>query len=227
MSAGAIDAALRSEGDFASGRDALPWRAILALVVPAGAVFGAAAGSFGWKVLGSAYSAVKAPALLVVTTVLALPFFYVLNALLGLRADFTAALRGILAAEVTLALTLAALGPVVLVLYAGAPPYPVALLAAGLCFATASLTGQLTLARHYRPLIAADRRHGVGLAAWFLLYGFVAIKLGWTLRPFVGDPSLPTTFFRPGATGENPYAVLLWTVVGVAWSAARTLAGDG
>jgi hypothetical protein len=35
--------------------------------------------------------------------------------------------------------------------------------------------------------------------ASLVLYGFVAIQMGWVLRPFVGNPDQPTGFFRAGA----------------------------
>jgi hypothetical protein len=35
------------------------------------------------------------------------------------------------------------------------------------------------------------------LVLWFVLYAFIGIQLGWMLRPFVGDPTRPTTFLRP------------------------------
>jgi hypothetical protein len=35
------------------------------------------------------------------------------------------------------------------------------------------------------------------LYLWLLLYGFVGTQLGWTLRPFFGDPGMPFVLFRP------------------------------
>jgi hypothetical protein len=32
---------------------------------------------------------------------------------------------------------------------------------------------------------------------WILLYGLVGAQMGWVLRPFVGNPNIPFTFFRP------------------------------
>ena len=32
---------------------------------------------------------------------------------------------------------------------------------------------------------------------WIFLYGLVGAQMGWVLRPFVGNPSIPFTFFRP------------------------------
>ncbi len=210
----AVDSALRSTGRHSVGRGAVPWARLGALVVCGGALYGTVMGSLGGDLRGSVYSMLKVPVLLSGTTLLCLPFFFVFNATLGLRDDFTAALRGVLSAQGTLALCLAGLAPPLIVAYASAIAYPTALLLNGVAFATATLAGHLTLARHYRPLIAVDGRHRLGLAGWLVLYVFVAIKLGWILRPFVGDPALETVFMRSSALDENPYLVLFWTVVG-------------
>src|SRR5438067_134705 len=34
------------------------------------------------------------------------------------------------------------------------------------------------------------------LYIWILLFGFVGTQLGWTLRPFFGDPGQPFSLFR-------------------------------
>jgi hypothetical protein len=31
---------------------------------------------------------------------------------------------------------------------------------------------------------------------WVLVFGLVGAQTGWVLRPFIGDPSKPFTFFR-------------------------------
>lgn len=206
--------ALRSTGAFAVGRGVVPWARLAAFVVAGGALYGAVMGSLAGDPRGSVYSLVKVPVLLSGTTLLCLPFFFVLNATLGLRSDFTAALRGVLSAQGTLALVLASLAAPLAVAYVSSISYPTALVFNGCAFAVATLAGHQTLARHYHPLIAADRRHRIGLAGWLVLYVFIAIKLGWILRPFVGDPALETVFVRARAFDENPYLVLFWTVVG-------------
>ena len=81
----------------------------------------------------------------------------------------------------------------------------------GLMFAVASVAGQITLRRHYRPLIERNPRHRLALAAWLVLYVFVAIQLAWVLRPFIGSPGLTTSFFREGAW-SNAYVELTRTL---------------
>ena len=42
---------------------------------------------------------------------------------------------------------------------------------------------------------------------WLLIYCFVGIQMGWTLRPFIGDPTSQIQFFREGAL-SNAYVVV-------------------
>ena len=32
---------------------------------------------------------------------------------------------------------------------------------------------------------------------WVVLFGLVGAQMGWVLRPFIGDPDRPFTWFRP------------------------------
>src|SRR5262245_11177512 len=64
-----------------------------------GALMGTYAGVLGDRILQVVYSAVKVPLLLVVTFVVALPSFFVLNTLLGVRGDFHLVLRALLTTQ--------------------------------------------------------------------------------------------------------------------------------
>ena len=46
----------------------------------------------------------------------------------------------------------------------------------GVMFAIATTCGQVTLNRHYRPLVASNPLHKVGKRAWLTLYVFVAVQ---------------------------------------------------
>jgi len=202
-----IDALLR-------GEEAVPWRVLIAAGCMAGFAYGAVMGFFGGRWLQSCYSGLKVPLLLLVSTLVCLPNFFVINTVLGLRDDFAAAYRGVLSAQGGVAVCLAALAPLTMVGYLSSSHYTFALVLNGTMFALASLAGQVTLARHYRPLIARNPRHRIGLTMWLVLYVFVAIQLAWVLRPFIGDPSRPTTFFRETAWG-NAYVKIFVALFGV------------
>ncbi len=186
-------------------------QARLALVVAtAGALHGAVMGSFAGP-LGALYSAAKIPLLLGLAPLVCVPSFRVVHAVLGLADDEPAARRAVLCSQATLALTLLALSPLLVVAYASSSRYHVAKLVNVGVFALAALAGQLTLARHYRPLLRKDRRHRLALVVWPTLHLFVALQLAYALRPFVGNPRFPTEFLRSDWMG-NVYLDLLWSL---------------
>jgi hypothetical protein len=154
-----------------------------------------------------AYSAVKVPLLLGGSFAISLPSFFVLSTLLGLRRDFAASVRAIVAAQAGLAIVLAAFGPLTLLWYASSTDYNAALLFNGLMFATASAAAQQLLRGYYRPLIGRHPRHRQMLACWGFIYVLVAIQLAWLMRPFIGSPSRDVEFFRPEAW-DNAYVVV-------------------
>jgi hypothetical protein len=118
---------------------------------------------------------------------------------LGLRADFTIVLRALVATQAALTIVLASLAPFTAVWNASFTDYHAALLFNAMMFAVASGAAQLLLRRWYQPLIARNPRHRALLRTWLVIYAFVGIQMGWTLRPFVGDPDAPTRFFRKDA----------------------------
>ena len=183
------------------------------VVVVCGLAYGAVMGSFGGRAGQMAYSAVKVPLLLGATVLLTLPCFFMVNTLLGLRDDFATALRGVIASQAGLTILLVSLAPITLFWYASSGVYQQAILFNGVMFGIASLGAQVILRRAYRPLIARNPIHQRLLKIWLVLYAFVGIQMGWILRPFIGEPSEPTQFFRPGAW-DNAYEI----VAKMAWS---------
>lgn len=199
---------LHGTGEFGPRAAGLPWRRLVALLLLFAALHGACVGAFGLRGLQILYSALKLPLLLGLSTAICLPNFYAVNAVLGLRDDFGAALRGVLATQATVAVVLASLSPLVALIYVSSDSYPLAIVGNGVLFAVAALGGQVTLARHYEVLIARNARHLWARRTWLVLYVFVAIQLAWMLRPFVGAPEMATSFFRSGPW-SNAYVVVL------------------
>jgi hypothetical protein len=176
-----------------------------------GVIYGAAMGTFDgvrgerfWQVV---YSAAKVPLLLLGTSVIAWPSFFVLNTLAGLRHDFARATTALMAAQAGLAIVLASLAPLTLVWYAASGDYGSALRFNGMMFAVACLAGQWLLRDHYRLLVERDAKHRWMFWTWLAIYVFVAIQMAWVFRPFVGDPGLPVQFFRRDKWG-NAYLVV-------------------
>lgn len=167
-----------------------------------GTVMGAFGGVQGQRALQLLYSGVKVPLLLLVTFALSLPSFFVLNTLLGVRADFAASLRALVATQAVLTIVLASFAPFTALWYASSGAYRPAILFNAAMFGVASVAAQGLLRRWYAPLIARNPRHRVLLRVWLVIYAFVGVQMAWVLRPFIGDPSQPTRFFRAGAWGN-------------------------
>jgi hypothetical protein len=209
-----LEGLLRGEGRHAVGSGRPPVARLALTVLLCGAAYGAVMGSWGLDAEQALYSAVKLPLLVFAASLLCLPNFWVVNRVLGLAPDFLAACRGLLSAQATLAVALAALAPITALFYASTDSYDFAKLLNFALFGVATLAAQRTLARHYRPLLARDPRHRVALLAWPTLYFFVAGQMAYVLRPFIGNPRFETSFLRDPWWG-NVYVDLAWAVRGL------------
>jgi hypothetical protein len=207
-----IDDLLHGRGVFAIDAP-LRWRLrwLVTLLVTCGVLYGAVMGSYSGltpaRLHQLLYSGVKVPLLLAATFVLCLPSFFVINTVAGLREDFGDVLRALVATQSCVTVVLAALSPITAFWYMCSSAYGSAILFNGLMFGIASGSAQIIVRRYYDPLIRRSPRHRMLLWAWFVLYAFVGIQMGWVLRPFIGDPKLPVAFFREGAWG-NAYVVV-------------------
>lgn len=209
-----VDDLLRARRSYAPEADVVPIGRIVLLVVGCGFVNGAVMGSFDLRPLQMLFSGLKVPLLLLGTSAIVLPNFFVLNTLLGLRADFAKAARAVFAAQAVVAVTLAALAPFVLVLHASTRDYALVLRVDGALFCAATLAGHVGCGKFYRQLVRADRKHWIGRIAWTSMYVFVGIQLAWVSRPFVGSPDLPTTFTRADAW-TNAYVQIAHRLLGL------------
>lgn len=208
-----IDGLLRAEGRYDRTATSVPFVRILLMIVAGGFVYGLAMGSFALRPQQAFYSGVKVPLLLLGTSAIVLPSFYVLNTLLGLRDDFAHALRGVFAAQAVVAIALFSLAPVTLAAYWSSPDYPFATRANFVVFGLATIAGHLGCEKFYRDLVQRDPKHQIARYAWTVLYVFVGIQLAWVFRPFVGDPRAPTSFVREDAW-SNAYLVIVRQVFG-------------
>jgi hypothetical protein len=216
------DDVLRCRG-WVVGIDKTPRRlmTLIMLLIIFAMAYGAVMGSYGsfvgqrvWQVL---YFAVKMPLLLTATFIISLPSFFVINTLLGLRDDFSASLRALLATQAGLTIILASFAPFTALWYVSTSNYDTAVLFNLMMFAIASITVHVLLKRFYKPLIDANRRHRIMLRIWLVISGFVGIQMGWVLRSFIGAPNAPTHFFRQEAWG-NAYLHIfkaVWRLLGV------------
>lgn len=207
MSPGHVERMLRAAADASGGR----FREAALAVLWGGGIYGAVMGSFGgltsdrWPQI--VYSALKVPLLIAATTLLAMPSYFVLNTLAGLRSDFAEAVKCIAIAQGSVCIVLAVLSPYTAVWYLSSASYPEATVFNGIMFMIASLAAQRVLLRRYSKLIARNARHRWLLRVWIVLYVFVGIQMAWTLRPFIGEPGMRPTFFREDTWG-NAYVIV-------------------
>lgn len=193
--------------------------AALQCVVVFGLFYGVLMGTFTGLAPGRwmqlVYAGIKVPFLLIATFALSVPSFAVLNSLIGLREDLGAAIAAVMESQAVLTVALASLAPVTLLWYVSSANYEAAILFNGLVFGVAALMAQRSLRRSYADLIRRDRRHRTTLRVWLVLYAFVGIQMGWVLRPFIGAPQHPPSFFRAGAW-DNAYEIvarMAWRVL--------------
>jgi hypothetical protein len=169
-------------------------------VLIAGAIYGGAMGSWSIetreRLLLIPYAAIKVPMLILVTTLICLPGYFVLSTVIGLRSDFRAALAAIAAGQAAVTLALCSLAPVTRFVYFSGIGHAEALVLSAAMFALSTCVGYAVMLRRYRPLLQKSRRHRAMLAAWISMYVFVGIQMGWMLRPFVGTPGMPVAFVR-------------------------------
>lgn len=216
-----VDAVLRGQGSAAleKRRSARSLFTLLLIAWACGMIYGAVMGTLTGLPQGRRlqllFSAVKVPILLLVTFAISLPSFFVVNTLLGLRNDFRAAMSALLETQAGVAITLFSLAPITIVWYLTCRDYQTAILFNGLMFGVSAFAGQVILRRSYAPLIKRNPRHRIILRAWLITYAFVGIQMGYVLRPFIGDPSRPVSFFRDQAWG-NAYvlvAKMIWNLL--------------
>ncbi|MCH9681666.1 MAG: hypothetical protein K0V04_09555 [Deltaproteobacteria bacterium] len=154
-------------------------------------LFGLALGSFNGSALQMVSSALKAPMLLLGTTALCFPAFFVMQLTqvqrpLSLRSALSVQAHALAATAVwwgALALPL-------LFLASTAHHYRLAQGLALVVGAVGGLAGLRRFRQRFR-LRSSLGDHNLlrgSMAAYFALYGVVGAQLSWFLRPFVGDP---------------------------------------
>ena len=162
------------------------------------------------------YSATKVPILLSVTVGVALPSFFVLNSLLGLREDFRESVQGVVAAQAGMTIILLSIAPLTLFVYAIMEPegktYQIAVMFNAFAFGLSSVAAQLLLRRYYAPLVARNPRHRMMMKLWILVYAFVGIQCAYILRPFIGDPTRDPSWLRADSF-QNAYVKIFQMVV--------------
>ncbi|AMV36904.1 hypothetical protein VT85_05700 [Planctomyces sp. SH-PL62] len=167
---------------------------------------------------------VKVPLLFYLTLFVTLPSLYVFNALVGSRLTFSSVVRVLTATLGVNVAVLASLGPIVAFFSACTTSYPFMVLFNVVVFAVAGFLAQMYLLQTLQRLSIAQvledatrvepvdeapaairplsdeflgRHVKTIFRLWLVLFGLVGAQMGWVLRPFIGNPNIPFTWFRP------------------------------
>jgi len=171
------------------------------------ALYGAVMGSTHslWQALSSA---VKLPILFLATLVVCSPTLYFFNLIFGSNQSLTQNFALILTAITVTAVLLLSFAPIVLFFLLTTSHYQFFKLLNVGVFTVAGIVGVTFLSQGMR-LVSASGKEGAGarrnvLRLWILVYAFVGSQMAWTLRPFIGAPSMKFELFRQ--LGGNFYA---------------------
>jgi hypothetical protein len=170
-------------------------------------LYGAVMGSTHslWQALSSA---VKLPVLFLATLVICSPTLYFFNVLFGSNQNLTQNFCLILTAITVTAVLLLSFAPIVLFFLLTTSHYQFFKLLNVAVFTITGMIGVTFLSQGMRAVSAGGKRgerarHNV-MRFWIVVYAFVGSQMAWTLRPFVGAPSMGFELFRQ--LGGNFYA---------------------
>lgn len=163
------------------------------------ALYGAVLGSTHslWQALSSAF---KLPLLFLATLVVCAPTLYFFNLIFGSNQSLTQNVSLMLTAITVTAVVLLSFAPIVLFFLLTSSNYQFfKLLNVGVC-AVAGVIGVLFLSQGMRA-VSLGGSEGAGarmivVQLWILVYAFVGSQVAWTLRPFIGAPSMKFELFR-------------------------------
>lgn len=163
------------------------------------AIYGTIIGSFhSWQQALS--SAIKLPALYLITLIICFPTLYFFNILFGSRRTFAQHFVMLLTAVSVISVLLFSFAPITLFFLISTFNYQFFTL---LNVAIFSITGFIGIKFLYQGmrLLTEEDHEGVEtrmrlLRFWLVLYAFVGTQLAWTLRPFFGRPGTSFVLFR-------------------------------
>ncbi|MBD2410929.1 actin-binding WH2 domain-containing protein [Nostoc calcicola FACHB-389] len=163
------------------------------------AIYGGIIGAYhSW--MQALSSAVKLPALYLMTLLICIPTLYFANVIFGSKRTFGQHLALVLTAVSVTSVLLFSFAPITLFFLITTNNYQFLILLNVFIFA---LTGFIGISSLYQAtsLVLEQDNEGSNtrqkiLQFWLFLYAFVGSQLGWTLRPFFGTPDSVFQLFR-------------------------------
>jgi hypothetical protein len=195
----------------------------------------------GASLLQLVASMVKVPLLFYLTLLVTLPSLYVFNSLVGSRLTLGTVIRLLVASLGVMVAVLASLGPIVAFFSVSTTSYPFMKLFNVAVFTVAGVLGLMFLLQTLHRLSVADTLSPQPTAAdagetaepsgaldplenrvlskhvrtifraWVIVFALVGAQMAWVLRPFVGNPAMPFTWFR--GRESNFFQAVLQTFV--------------
>jgi hypothetical protein len=145
-------------------------------------------------------SAVKLPALYLITLLICLPTLFFANIIFGSKRTFAQHFALVLTAVSVTSVLLFSFAPITLFFLITTNNYQFLILLNVIIF---SLTGFIGISSLYNATTVVLEQDDEGsktrkkiIQSWLLLYAFVGSQLGWTLRPFFGTPDSVFQLFR-------------------------------
>ena len=163
------------------------------------AIYGAIIGSsHSW--MQALSSAVKLPALYLITLIICFPTLYFFNILFGSKKTFGQHFAMLLTSVSVISVLLFSFAPITLFFLISTRSYQFYKLLNVVVFA---ITGFIGIKFLYQGMGMLSKEDEEGqttrmsiLRFWLILYAFVGTQLAWTLRPFFGSPDSPFELFR-------------------------------
>ena len=182
-------------------------RAMLVSSIIFFALYGAVMGSTH-SLLQALSSAVKLPLLFLATLVVCSPTLYFFNLIFGSNQSLSQNFALILTAITVTAVLLLSFSPIVLFFLLTTRQYQFFKLLNVGVFTVSGIVGVIFHTQGMRIVSASGKEgaqaRGAVVRLWILVYAFVGSQMAWTLRPFIGAPSMQFELFRQ--LGGNFYA---------------------
>jgi hypothetical protein len=172
----------------------------LSITLVGSLLFGAWTGLYACTLAQFLTSALKAPLLLLGTTAVCFPTFFVVQYVLAPRAlSLRAATLLQVSTVAVISVTWAVVALPCSLFLASSEIYTTAKLLVTFVAAFGGVLGMLWFARGFRNATSSELRSSriVLLLPYCLLYGLVGMQLAWSMRPFLGSPSMEFAMFRP------------------------------
>lgn len=182
-------------------------------------IYGAILGASSTWWMQCLISAIKLPALYLLTLIICFPTLYFFNVMFGSKRTFEQYLTLLMTSMAMISVLLLGFAPISLFFLISSTNYNFFLV---LNVAIMAITGFLGVNFIYQGMHFLSEQDAEGkdirlniLRFWLGLYAFVGSQLGWTLRPFFGAPGQAFQLFR--SRDSNFYMSL--------WDSIRSLGG--